>query len=80
VGPDGPEPLVACYRRSVLPVAVNRLEDGRRSLRGLLDDLSVEWIGRRVWSRVDRSGVSFLDVDTPEELAALEAGTSAPEG
>ena len=71
VGPDGPEPLVACYRRSVRAVVQQRLDRDRRSLRGLLDELSVDWIGREVWSRVDRSGVSFLDVDTPEDLTAL---------
>lgn len=72
VGPDGPEPLVACYRRRVLGVASSLLTRDRRSVRGLLDELSVEWIGRRVWSRVDPAGVSFRDIDTPEDLAALE--------
>ena len=80
VGPDGPEPLVACYRRSVHPVVVRHLEQGRRSVRGLLDVLTVEWVGRRVWSRVDRTGASFLDIDTPEDLAAFDRAGSAPEG
>ena len=52
-------------------VVQQQLDRDRRSLRGLLDELSVDWIGREVWSRVDRSGVSFLDVDTPEDLTAL---------
>ena len=71
VGPDGPEPLVACYRRAVRAVVQQQLDRDRRSLRGLLDELSVDRIGREVWSRVDRSGMSFLDVDTPEDLTAL---------
>ena len=72
VGPDGPEPLVACYRRSVRAVVQQQLERERRSLRGLLDELSVEWVDREAWSRVDPGGWSFLDIDSPEDLTALE--------
>ena len=78
VGPDGPEPLVACYRRSVRAVVQHRLDRERHSVRGLLDELSVDWVGRAVWSRVDPGGVSFLDVDTPDDLAALEEVAREP--
>ncbi len=72
VGPDGPEPLVACYRRSIRSVVRRRLEGDRRSVRGLLDELSVEWIEPDEWSLVDPEGTSFLDVDTPDDLTRLE--------
>lgn len=77
VGPDGVEPLVACYRRRTAAVASSRLDAGRRSLIGLLDDLRVEHLDASTWSGVDPEGWSFLDADTPSDLHALRR--SAPE-
>ncbi len=72
IGPSGPEPLVACYRAEVATVAARRVDDGHRSMRGLLDELRVEWVEPPEWSVVDPDGVSFLDVDAPEDLARFE--------
>lgn len=78
VGPDGPEPLVACYRSSVVDTATARLATGDRSLRGLLGAVRTRWLDAADWSRVDPQGRSFLDVDAPADLEAL--GRLGPEG
>lgn len=78
LGPDGTEPLVACYRRRSAVVVDEQLAAGRRSLRGVLDSLAVDLVGQSVWSTVDPTGASFVDVDTPAELEQL--ARSAPEG
>lgn len=62
------QPLVACYRRSIVPVAERVLASGARSLRSLLDEVSVERVGPDRWRTVDPHGRSFLDVDTVEEF------------
>lgn len=62
------QPLVACYRRSIVPVAERVLASGARSLRSLLVEVSVERVGPDRWRTVDPHGRSFLDVDTVEDL------------
>ena len=63
------QPLVACYRRSVAATAEHTLGSGARSLRSLLDRVTVERVASERWRAADPDGRSFLDVDTAEDLA-----------
>lgn len=67
------EPLVACYRRSIGGVAARLVASGRRSMRAVLDEVEVDRVPGSVWSTADPEGRSFMDVDTPEDLARVRA-------
>lgn len=68
-------PMTTCavYSTRVMPLAQSHLASGRRSLRGLLDELSVRWVTRGELTDVDPDLSSFLDVDTPEHYRAALA-------
>jgi molybdopterin-guanine dinucleotide biosynthesis protein A len=72
-----PQPLVAWYQSSVAVTADRLLAGGERRLRSLLDAIDVRWVDRPGWCDHDHDGRSFLDVDEPGQLAALQR--SAPE-
>jgi len=65
------QPLCACYARRATEVGAQLVEDGERSMTALLRALEVARID---WAQ--RS--ALLDVDTPSELAAVEAILDAP--
>jgi molybdopterin-guanine dinucleotide biosynthesis protein A len=73
---DGmPMPTCAVYASRVAPIAVRRLAEGHRSLRGLLDEIDVRWLSGGELHDVDPELISFLDCDTPEAYAeALARG------
>lgn len=72
-----PQPLVASYRTSVASDAEQLLDDGERSLRALLEQIDTRWLEESEWRAADPSGISFLDVDHPEQLERL--ARSVPE-
>jgi molybdopterin-guanine dinucleotide biosynthesis protein A len=67
-----PQPLCARYSAADLATAGTLVEAGHRSLRALLERIEVTWLEPSDWvpaaGRVD----ALADIDTPEELAALE--------
>lgn len=69
---DGPQPLVAAYRRAALPTVRRLLDEGERRTMALLDNLAVAVVEREAWARLDPQGWTARDVDTPEDLAAGE--------
>ena len=71
VSADRPQPLVACYRPSVAASADRVLASGQRSLRALLDVIRVDWMTEPQWRALDPQGLSFMDVDSPADLARL---------
>ena len=74
---DGPQPLHAAYQDCAIEPLLGALAAGERSLKGALDRLRVRWMGEDEWRVLDPSGRSFLNINTPDELAvasALEAG------
>jgi len=79
VGPEGPEPLVACYRTGVLGRAEQLLADGRRSMRALLGEVRTRWLGEAEWRPADPEGRSFLDVDRSSDLERWAGRTSGAE-
>jgi len=67
-------PLCAVYaREAVLPVARTRLAGDDLSLRGVLDAVATAWLDPDDVARVDPEGRALVNVNTPEELARVEA-------
>lgn len=67
--------LCARYAPSAIETAITLLERGERSMRALLDAVSVAYADEDEWSTVSDERV-FLDVDTAEDVA--RAGLEAP--
>jgi molybdopterin-guanine dinucleotide biosynthesis protein A len=72
---EGPQPLCAVYRREpVLARARAQLAEGSRlALRDLLAGLEVRVLPDAVQRALDPDGSALTNVNTPEELARLEA-------
>lgn len=77
-------PMTTCavYATRLLPRAQAHLGQGTRSLRALLDGVSVRWVTADQLRDLDPELLSFWDCDTPEHYhAALrQAGLSPPGG
>jgi len=67
---DVPMPTCAVYATRVLPRAQACLAGGTRSLRALLENVSVRWVAADELRDVDQDLVSFWDCDTPERYEA----------
>ncbi|HJQ75533.1 MAG TPA: molybdenum cofactor guanylyltransferase, partial [Gaiellaceae bacterium] len=65
------EPLHAVYSTRCVPVMEARLRAGRHALRDLLRGLRVDWVSEAELARVRGAAASLLNVNTPEELAAV---------
>ena len=74
----GPQPLVACYSKSVLADAEQLIAQGERSMRALLSQIQTSYLAEGEWRKFDPEGWSFLDVDTPGDLGELQR--SVPTG
>lgn len=74
------EPLHAVYRRACLPSALERLTGDDVSLHGLFATLRVHEVASEIAQRLDPSGVSAFNANTPEEwqralrMAEAQAG------
>jgi molybdopterin-guanine dinucleotide biosynthesis protein A len=68
------QPLHAVYRRSSVAAVQAYVAEGRRSLTGLLETLSVRWVHGAELAGIDPDGRSLLNVNTPEEWENLRAG------
>ena len=78
VTPEGPEPLLALYSRTCLPVARRVLATGRRRLVAMFAELNVVEVPVESLRSVDPGLRSFLNVNTPEQLAEAREEPSAP--
>lgn len=67
-----PQPLCSALSRDLLGEVRARLDTGERSPIAVADALGAVRIGEADWRSADPDGLSFLDVDTPEELQAAE--------
>lgn len=67
-----PQPLCSAISRDLLEGIRARLDAGERSPVSVADALGAVRIGEAEWRSADPDGLSFLDVDTPEEFAAAE--------
>ncbi len=66
-----PQVLLAIYPRSILPMLEERLHAGRRDPRSLLQAMPVRFLSEEQLRAVDPQLRSFLNVNTPQELAEL---------
>ncbi|MFL5690628.1 MAG: molybdenum cofactor guanylyltransferase [Ktedonobacteraceae bacterium] len=66
-----PQVLCAIYPHSVLPLVEQRLQEGRRDPRSLLEVAPVSYIEEAQLREVDPQLRSFVNVNTPEELDGL---------
>jgi molybdopterin-guanine dinucleotide biosynthesis protein A len=67
---DGrPMPTCAAYARRTIDVVQSLVQRDERSLRALLDRLSVRWVDEPELRALDPDLRSFLDCDTPEDYA-----------
>ncbi|MBI5523836.1 MAG: NTP transferase domain-containing protein [Desulfarculus sp.] len=79
-GPRGwPEPLLAYYSRGCLPAAQRLLDSGEGRPRMLLGAVRTSFLAPAEVARLDPEGLSFLNVNYPEDLeranqAALAGG------
>jgi molybdopterin-guanine dinucleotide biosynthesis protein A len=70
--PGGVEPLVACYRRSALPVLRRAVADARLALHAIGDDLRMVAVEAAALVG-DRSAARLLtNVNTPADLARVQ--------
>jgi FdhD protein len=76
----GPQPLVAAYRRTALPTVRALLDAGERRATRLLDHLDTVVLDRRAWQRLDPSGGTTVDLDTPADLRAVTEPATAAGG
>lgn len=67
-----PEPSHAVWSADVAPALDACLSAGERAVYRVLDTLSVAWIDEDDWSTVDPSGSSFVNLNTPADLARAE--------
>jgi len=65
----GPEPLLALYSRECLPAARRLLESGRRRLVAIFGEVAVTEVPVESLRGFDPDLRSFVNVNTPEELA-----------
>jgi molybdenum cofactor guanylyltransferase len=72
------EPLHAVYARSVLPAVDAALEAGKARMISFFPDVQVLAIEQEELALYDPKGMSFLNVNTPQELIEAEALWAQP--
>lgn len=61
------------YPTALAPAIAALLETGRAALRDLLASAPVELLAKEEVRTLDPAGRTFMDLDTPEDLAAAQA-------
>ncbi len=68
-----PQVLLAIYPHTILPLIDDRIQQGRRDLRSLLEVAPAQYIEEAQLRLVDPELRSFVNVNTPEELEYLQS-------
>lgn len=66
------EPLLALYRTTCLPVIQACLQRGERHMVAPFDQLDVRYMETSEWERFDPQGLSFLNINRPDDLAQAQ--------
>lgn len=66
------EPLFALYHRRCIPVIADAIERGERQVVGFYRKMKVKEIAEERWRTVDPDGLSFRNVNTPENMEEIE--------
>ncbi|GAB4435410.1 MAG: molybdenum cofactor guanylyltransferase [Chloroflexi bacterium OHK40] len=75
---EGIEPLHAIYSRACLAPMEAAIAAGRLQLSALLPELRVAYVEPALLARLDPAGHTFLNLNTPEQLAHLERLLASP--
>ena len=68
-----PQLLCAAWSREALPAVRAAIEAGERAVAAMLDRLDAELLAPAQWRAADSEGRSFVNVNTPEDLARARA-------
>jgi molybdopterin-guanine dinucleotide biosynthesis protein A len=69
---DHPQGLHALYNQKCLPFIRAKIDAHRLKVISFYDDVRVRYLEPPEWSRLDPRGLSFHNVNTPEELQAAQ--------
>jgi molybdopterin-guanine dinucleotide biosynthesis protein A len=67
-----PEPLCAVYAKTCLPAIKQRIDAGAYKVTGFFESVDVLYVEPEVWRRFDSDGLSFLNVNTEQDLSRAE--------
>jgi molybdopterin-guanine dinucleotide biosynthesis protein A len=68
-----PEPLCAVYGAACLPAVKAQLDAGQYKMTGFYDAVDVRFVEPSEWQPLDSDGVSFLNVNSDDDLRRAEA-------
>ena len=75
---DGrPQLLCGAWRRDALPIVRERIDAGERAVAAAAEALHAELLPEEAYAHLDPGGRSFVNVNTPEQLAAARAQQAA---
>jgi molybdopterin-guanine dinucleotide biosynthesis protein A len=74
------EPLHALYGKACLPAMERVLAQGRRQIVAFFDDVRVRYVEKHEIDRFDLAHLSFVNVNTPEDWARVQALMPKREG
>ncbi|MXZ46019.1 MAG: molybdenum cofactor guanylyltransferase [Chloroflexi bacterium] len=74
-----PQLLCSAWRGDAAPLLRARVEAGDRAVHSMLDAFDAELVPPEVWREADPDGRSFVNVNTPEDLAEARASIEASE-
>jgi FdhD protein len=66
----GPQPLVGAYRRGAAATVQELLDRGELRARALPDHLVTAVLDEATWRRLDPTGATATDLDTPEDVSS----------
>ena len=69
----GPQPMPGVYPAALAPAIAALLDGGRAAMRDLVAAAPVELLAKEEVRALDPEGHTFMDLDTPENLAAARA-------
>jgi len=72
INPPQPETLHAVYAKTCLPAIERRLTANRLRVIGFFNDVAVRYVSRAEVSEFDPHFHSFLNMNTPQDWAAME--------
>jgi molybdopterin-guanine dinucleotide biosynthesis protein A len=67
-GPRGPEPLIAVYRKALLPELERRIGAGELALQALLRECDAHFVAESLLREIDPELAALRNVNRPEDL------------
>jgi molybdopterin-guanine dinucleotide biosynthesis protein A len=73
LAPEQLEPFRAIYRKTCLPAIEQAIKDGERRAVGFLPQVNVDVVSRSILEQLNPTLDTFFNINTPEDLAEMEA-------